>query len=104
MQGLPLSWFDSRNRGDVMSYFTNDVDTISDALNNSFALVIQSFIPVSYTHLDVYKRQAMASYPLCSELLFPLYSITFQGPLSRGLYIFAGADIIIDASIIDMSI
>ena len=43
MQGLPLSWFDSRNRGDVMSYFTNDVDTISDALNNSFALVIFTF-------------------------------------------------------------
>ncbi|EKC43653.1 hypothetical protein OBE_17885, partial [human gut metagenome] len=27
-----------------MSLFTNDVDTISDALNNSFALLIQSFI------------------------------------------------------------
>ena len=49
MQGLPLSWFDSRNRGDVMSYFTNDVDTISDALNNSFALVIQSFIQMAGT-------------------------------------------------------
>lgn len=29
-----------------MSLFTNDVDTISDALNNSFALLIQSFIQV----------------------------------------------------------
>ena len=29
-----------------MSYFTNDVDTVSDALNNSFAMVIQTFIQV----------------------------------------------------------
>lgn len=27
-----------------MSHFTNDVDTISEALNNSFTLLIQSFI------------------------------------------------------------
>ena len=29
-----------------MSRFTNDVDTVSDALNNSFAMMIQSFIQV----------------------------------------------------------
>ena len=46
LQTLPLRFFDSRRHGDVMSYFTNDVDTIADALNNSFAMVIQSFIQV----------------------------------------------------------
>ena len=46
LQTLPLSYFDSRRNGELMSLFTNDVDTISDALNNSFALLIQSFIQV----------------------------------------------------------
>lgn len=46
LQGLPLKFFDTNRHGDVMSYFTNDVDTISDALNNSFAMVIQSFIQI----------------------------------------------------------
>ena len=46
LQTLPLRFFDTRRHGDVMSYFTNDVDTISDALNNSFAMMIQSFIQV----------------------------------------------------------
>ena len=46
LQTLPLSFFDSRRNGELMSLFTNDVDTISDALNNSFALLIQSFIQV----------------------------------------------------------
>ena len=45
--------FSTRSRhGDVMSYFTNDVDTISDALNNSFAMVIQSFIQMVGTLAD----------------------------------------------------
>ena len=44
LQTLPLSYFDTTSTGDVMSYFTNDVDTISEALNNSFANVIQAAI------------------------------------------------------------
>ena len=46
LQTLPLRFFDSNKHGDIMSYFTNDVDTIADAMNNSFAMVIQSFIQV----------------------------------------------------------
>ncbi len=41
---LPLSYFDRTRNGDVMSYFTNDVDTISEALNNSFANMMQAAI------------------------------------------------------------
>ncbi len=41
---LPLGFFDSRRHGDVMSYFTNDVDTVSEALNNSFAGAVQALI------------------------------------------------------------
>lgn len=46
IQKLPLRYFDTRTHGDIMSRFTNDVDTVSDALNNSFAMVIQSFIQI----------------------------------------------------------
>lgn len=46
VQTLPLRYFDTRSHGDIMSRFTNDVDTIADALNNSFAMVIQSFIQI----------------------------------------------------------
>ena len=44
LQTLPLRFFDQNRKGDLMSLFTNDVDTISDALNNSFAVVIQSMV------------------------------------------------------------
>ena len=76
MQDLPLSYFDSRQHGDVMSYYTNDVDTISDALNNSFAAVVKNgfqilgtmsmliilnwrlslIVAVSYTFMFLYVR------------------------------------------------
>ena len=46
IQSLPLRFFDTQLHGDIMSYFTNDVDTVSDALNNSFAMTIQSFIQI----------------------------------------------------------
>ena len=44
IQTLPLGYFDRTRSGDVMSFFTNDVDTVAEALNNSFANVIQATI------------------------------------------------------------
>ena len=44
LQTLSLHFFDTRRKGDLMSLFTNDVDTLSDALNNSFAMLIQSVV------------------------------------------------------------
>lgn len=46
LQNLSLGFFDAQRKGDLMSLFTNDVDTISDALNNSFAVIIQSFVQI----------------------------------------------------------
>ena len=54
VQRLPLRYFDSRSRGDIMSYFTNDVDTVAEAMNNSFALVIQSFIQIVGTLVMIF--------------------------------------------------
>ena len=54
LQTQPLQYFDTHRNGDLMSLFTNDVDTISDALNNSFAVVIQTFIQVVGTLLMLF--------------------------------------------------
>ncbi|HIS25936.1 MAG TPA: ABC transporter ATP-binding protein [Candidatus Pullilachnospira intestinigallinarum] len=49
IQKLPLSYFDTHSHGELMSRFTNDVDTVQEALNNSFTLVIQSFLTLAGT-------------------------------------------------------
>lgn len=43
---LPLSYFDTRQRGDLMSRVTNDVDNIQTALQQAFSQLIQSVLLV----------------------------------------------------------
>ena len=40
MQTLPLKFFDTHTHGELMSRYTNDIDTVSEALNNSFGSLI----------------------------------------------------------------
>ena len=40
MQKLPLKYFDTHTHGELMSRYTNDIETISEALNNSFGSLI----------------------------------------------------------------
>ena len=49
-QTLPLPYFDAHTHGELMSRFTNDVDTLNDALNNSFAMLIQSAVMIHRHH------------------------------------------------------
>ena len=86
MQKLPLRFFDTHRHGDVMSYYTNDVDTISDALNNSFAMVIQSFIQMVGTIvlLFVLNWQLSLIVLVCYIAMF-LY-IQYSGKRSKAYY------------------
>lgn len=43
---LPLSYFDTRQRGDLMSRVTNDVDNIQSALQQAFSQLVQSLLTV----------------------------------------------------------
>ncbi len=40
MQDLPLKFFDTHTHGELMSHYTNDIETVSEALNNSFGSLI----------------------------------------------------------------
>ena len=40
MQKLPLKYFDTHTHGELMSRYTNDIETVSEALNNSFGSLI----------------------------------------------------------------
>ena len=43
---LPLSYFDTRQRGDLMSRVTNDVDNMQQALQQAFSQLVQSLLQV----------------------------------------------------------
>lgn len=86
MQKLPIKYFDTNRHGDIMSYFTNDVDTISDALNNSFSMVIQSFIQIVGTLAILFILNWRLSIVaiICYAVMF-LY-IRFSGKRSKRFF------------------
>lgn len=46
IHALPLSYYDTRSYGEVLSHVTNDVDTISGSLNQSITQIITSFTTI----------------------------------------------------------
>lgn len=86
LQTLPLKYFDRHRHGDIMSYFTNDVDTISDAMNNSFAMLIQSFIQMAGTLIILYllNWQLSLIVTVCYGVMF--WYIRFSGKRSKAYY------------------
>ena len=44
LQQLPVSYYDRHQSGDLMSRFTNDIDTVSEMLNSSFASIISNVL------------------------------------------------------------
>lgn len=44
MQDLPVSYFDSRTHGDIMSVYTNDVDALREMLARALPMVVQSLV------------------------------------------------------------
>lgn len=82
-QTLPLSYFDSHTHGELMSRFTNDIDTIAEALNNSFTLLVQSFITTTGTLIMIVVLNARLSLIVLVCLFFMFLFIRFNGRRSR---------------------
>ncbi|MCI6360201.1 MAG: ABC transporter ATP-binding protein/permease [Clostridiales bacterium] len=46
MQRLPVKYFDTNNHGDIMSYYTNDIDALRQMISQSFPQLLVSAITV----------------------------------------------------------
>ncbi len=46
MQNLPIEYFDTHTHGDIMSYYTNDIDTLRQMISQSFPNLLNSAIIV----------------------------------------------------------
>ena len=53
MQGLPVKYFDSHSHGDIMSVYTNDVDTIRQVISQTIPNVITSVITIISTFVSM---------------------------------------------------
>ena len=86
MERLPLSYFDSHSHGEMMSTYTNDVDSLRQVISTSMAQVFNSLITIVVT----FTSMIVLSIPLTFVSIFiaVLMSIatTKLGSWSRGYF------------------
>lgn len=55
MQNLPIKYFDTHNHGDIMSYYTNDIDTLRQLVSQSMPnLLISSITIITVFSIMIY--------------------------------------------------
>ena len=81
LQKLPVRFFDTNNHGEIMSRFTNDVDTIGEMLNNTIIQLISGSITLIGTFcLMIYTNIWLT---LVTVVMIPLFMKAGQFVSSR---------------------
>ena len=86
VQTLPLKYFDAHTHGELMSRFTNDVDTVQEALNNSFTMVIQSALTLAGTVVMLLILNVNMSFIVILFLCVMFFFIKWNGRRSKEYY------------------
>ena len=47
MQSLPIKYFDTHNHGDIMSHYTNDIDTLRQLISQALPTVVSSALTIA---------------------------------------------------------
>ena len=87
VQTLPLKYFDAHTHGELMSRFTNDVDTVQEAMNSSFAMIIQSFMMLFGTVIMMMVLSVRLSMIVVVFLVIMFVCIKVNGSHSRKYFI-----------------
>ena len=87
VQTLPLKYFDAHTHGELMSRFTNDVDTVQEAMNSSFAMIIQSFMMLFGTVVMMMVLSVRLSMIVVIFLIIMFVCIKVNGSHSRKYFI-----------------
>lgn len=53
METLPLQYFDNHSHGDIMSVYTNDVDTLRQVVGNSVPSLLRSLVTITATFVSM---------------------------------------------------
>ena len=78
---LPVSYFDKNSYGDVLSRITNDIDTISNALQQSLSQVVNSILSVVLALVMMYSINIKLA--LIATIIIPLSFIVSKVVVSK---------------------
>lgn len=87
METLPLKYFDNHSHGDIMSVYTNDVDTLRQVVGSSVPNLFRSLVTILATFVSM----LVLSIPLtvvAVAMAFLMYKVTTSlGKLSRKYFV-----------------
>ena len=83
MQDLPLKFFDAHTHGELMSRYTNDIETVSEALNNSFGSLVSCTLNFTGTILMMLVLSPLLSLITFAALAVMLLVVKHVGSRSR---------------------
>jgi ATP-binding cassette subfamily B protein len=83
---LPLSYFDGRTHGEILSRVTNDVDTIANTLQQSLVQVITSIVTLVGSVAMMFSISWQLSLVALATLPFYILATTFVAKRSQGYY------------------
>ncbi|WP_154669171.1 ABC transporter ATP-binding protein [Planococcus antarcticus] len=76
LQRLPVSFFDKRQHGELMSRMTNDIENVSATLNTSFIQVFSSILTLTGTAIVMLTLSPLLT--LLTLIIIPLMYISIQ--------------------------
>lgn len=83
MEELPLSYFDSESHGDIMSVYTNDIDTLRQVIGNSIPNLFSSLMTIVATFVSMIVLNIPLTIVAIVISLLILYVTTKLGKLSK---------------------
>ena len=78
MESLPIKYFDTHPHGDIMSVYTNDIDTLRQLIGQSIPQIVNSSVTIVVTFVSM----VMLSFPLtCVSLCMIFIMLKVSGKL-----------------------
>ena len=86
MQQLPISYFDSHPHGELMSVYTNDVDSLRQMISTALAQVFNSIITISITFASMVALSIPLTLVSCLLSVVMMVTTTWLGKRSRRFF------------------
>ena len=86
MERLPISYFDQRQHGDIMSVYTNDVDSLRQMISTALAQVFNSVITIGVTFASMIVLSVPLTLVSCMIAAVMMFTTTKLGKLSRNYF------------------
>lgn len=91
MQTLPIKYFDTHSHGDIMSIYTNDVDTLRQMISQSMTQIFSSVITITTVLISMFTMSVPLTF-LTLIMVVVMFSVTRKLASKSGKYFIAQQD------------